>query len=113
MVNDGTSLSQTEDSDSRHSSGPICVWTGTQYSHNGNIVVSARCDVVNIHCFVEEYPGYIFGVDSGMRIQGHALVYGCDYEECRLLGYKNPVRTSQETHYVSAPEHSRLMLCKI
>jgi hypothetical protein len=23
---------------------------------------------------------------------------GGDYEECRLLGYKNPVRTSQETH---------------
>jgi hypothetical protein len=34
-------------------------------------------------------------------------------EECRLLGYKNPVRTSQETHYVSATEPSRLMLCKI
>jgi hypothetical protein len=36
-----------------------------------------------------------------------------DYEECRLLGYRNPVRTSQETHYVSATEPSRLMLCKI
>jgi hypothetical protein len=23
---------------------------------------------------------------------------GVDYEECTLLGYKNPVRTSQETH---------------
>jgi hypothetical protein len=34
-------------------------------------------------------------------------------EECRLLGYKNPVRTSQETHYVSAIESSRLLLCKI
>jgi hypothetical protein len=39
--------------------------------------------------------------------------HGGDYEECRLLGYKNPVRTSQETHYVSATESSRLMLCKI
>jgi hypothetical protein len=29
-----------------------------------------------------------------------------DYEECRLLGYKDPVRTSQETHYVSARELS-------
>jgi hypothetical protein len=38
---------------------------------------------------------------------------GGDYEECRLLGYKNPVRTSQETHYVSATESSQLMLCKI
>jgi hypothetical protein len=34
-------------------------------------------------------------------------------EECRLLGYKNPVRTSQETPYVSATERARLMLCKI
>jgi hypothetical protein len=25
-------------------------------------------------------------------------VHGGDYEECRLVGYKNPVRTSQETH---------------
>jgi hypothetical protein len=40
-------------------------------------------------------------------------VHGNDYEGCRLLGYKNPVRTSQETHYVSAIEPNRLMLCKI
>jgi hypothetical protein len=33
-------------------------------------------------------------------------------EKFRLLGYKNPVRTSQETHYPSATESSRLMLCK-
>jgi hypothetical protein len=38
---------------------------------------------------------------------------GSDYEECRLLGYKNPVRTSQETHYVSVTECSQLMLCRI
>jgi hypothetical protein len=38
---------------------------------------------------------------------------GGDYEECRLLRYKNPVRTSQETNYVSTTEPSRLMLCKI
>jgi hypothetical protein len=35
---------------------------------------------------------------------------GGHYEECRLLGYKNPVPTSQERHYVSATEHSRYML---
>jgi hypothetical protein len=39
--------------------------------------------------------------------------HGGDYEECRLLGYKNPVRTSQETHYFSAIEVSQLMVCKI
>jgi hypothetical protein len=36
--------------------------------------------------------------------------HGGDYEECRLLGYKNPVHNSQETHYVSAAEPSQLML---
>jgi hypothetical protein len=40
-------------------------------------------------------------------------LHGGDYEECRVLGYKNPVRTSQETHYVSITELSQLMLCKI
>jgi hypothetical protein len=39
--------------------------------------------------------------------------HGGDYEQRRLLGYKNPVHTSQETHYASANEPSRLMLCKI
>jgi hypothetical protein len=39
--------------------------------------------------------------------------HGGDYEECRLLGYKAPVRTSQDTHYVSATELSQLMLCKV
>jgi hypothetical protein len=38
----------------------------------------------------------------------------CLHLQARLIhiGYKNPVRTSQETHYVSATEHNRLMLCK-
>jgi hypothetical protein len=40
-------------------------------------------------------------------------LHGGHYEECRLLGYKTPVCTSQETHYVSATESSQLMLCKI
>jgi hypothetical protein len=35
------------------------------------------------------------------------------HEECRLLGYKNPLLTSQETHYISTTEASQLMLCKI
>jgi hypothetical protein len=39
--------------------------------------------------------------------------HGSNYEECRLMGYKNPVRTSQETHYVSTTELSQLMPCKI
>jgi hypothetical protein len=39
--------------------------------------------------------------------------HGSHYEERRLLGYKTPVRTSQETHYVSVTEPGPLMLCKI
>jgi hypothetical protein len=39
--------------------------------------------------------------------------HGSDYVEWRLLGYKTPVHTSQETHYVSATESSQLMLCKV
>jgi hypothetical protein len=39
--------------------------------------------------------------------------HGGDYEERCLLGYKNPVRTIQEPHHVSATESSQLMLCKI
>jgi hypothetical protein len=38
---------------------------------------------------------------------------GSDYEECCLLGYKPPVRTSQETHYFSSTESSLLMLFMI
>jgi hypothetical protein len=37
-------------------------------------------------------------------------IHGGDYEECRLLRYKSPVHTSQETHYFPATEPSRLML---
>jgi hypothetical protein len=36
-----------------------------------------------------------------------------DYEDCHILGYKEPVPISQETHYVSARGPSRLMLYKI
>jgi hypothetical protein len=39
--------------------------------------------------------------------------YGNDYEESCLLGYKTPVRLSQETYYVSTTEPTRLMLCNI
>jgi hypothetical protein len=39
--------------------------------------------------------------------------HGGFYEECLLLGYKNTVRTSQETHYVSTTQLNRLMLCNI
>jgi hypothetical protein len=40
-------------------------------------------------------------------------VNGDDYEAFRLLGHETPVRTLQETHYISTTQPSRLMLCKI
>jgi hypothetical protein len=38
--------------------------------------------------------------------------HGGDYEEFRFLEYRNPVRTTQETHILSDTEFSRLMLCE-
>jgi hypothetical protein len=37
----------------------------------------------------------------------------CEYEEFRILGHQDSVGTSQETHYLSATETNRLMLCNI
>jgi hypothetical protein len=51
-------------------------------------------------------------LDPGVRCKIWAFPV-VDYEECRLLGYENPVHTSQETYYVSATELSRLLLYKI
>jgi hypothetical protein len=48
------------------------------------------------------------GLSQGLPLQGIAL-----NEECLLLGYKNPVFTSQETLYISATEHIQFMLCMI
>jgi hypothetical protein len=48
--------------------------------------------------------------DHNCKIWGF---HGSDYEECRLLRYKNPVCTSHETHYFSTTECNQLMLCKI
>jgi hypothetical protein len=48
--------------------------------------------------------GYQFRICSGTT-ENH------EYKECLLLGYKNQVPTSQETHYISATEPNRLMLC--
>jgi hypothetical protein len=48
--------------------------------------------------------------DQACKIWGF---HGSDYEEFRLLWYKIPVLTSQETHYFFAAESSQLMLCKV
>jgi hypothetical protein len=45
----------------------------------------------------------------------YTYYYQCTpiYGKCRLLGYKNSVRTSQKTNYFSATEPNRFRLCKI
>jgi hypothetical protein len=68
-----------------------------------------------------ELPDRVCASIALLRLTVHIKLYvvrceifvNCDYDEWRLLGYKNPVCTSQETHYLSATEFSRLMLCKI
>jgi hypothetical protein len=53
--------------------------------------------------------------DSTQKVIEYCMIWvfhGSDYEECYLLD-KNPVHTSQETHYISAAKPSRLMLCMI
>jgi hypothetical protein len=57
------------------------------------------------------WMGFMFGAcehGNECKIWGP---HGGDYEECRLLGYKNRVRTSQETHQFSATKSSQLRGC--
>jgi hypothetical protein len=64
--------------------------------------------------FVPHRRHYVYATEPSRLMLCKVLgFHGGDYEECRLLGYKIPVRTPQETHYVSATEPSRLMLCKV
>jgi hypothetical protein len=49
--------------------------------------------------------------NSDNWFSNHKRILNC--EEYHLVGYKTPVRTSQETHYLSATESNQLMLCKI
>jgi hypothetical protein len=89
-------------------------------SEAGLLHVCVSCTIVMTNgeiasvLLCSSYPKVMFVplmiIDSIAKIWG---VHGGDYEECRLLGYKAPVRTSQETHYVSTTESSQLMLCKI
>jgi hypothetical protein len=60
----------------------------------------------------------LFRQDRAQKYKSKSLLkirgfHAGDCKGCRLLGYENPVRSSQETHYVSATELSRLMQCKI
>jgi hypothetical protein len=64
------------------------------------------------------HEGIISGRTTGKELDAWkdfvpAVTSGTDEEECRLMGFKNPVRTSQETHHFSATEPSHLILCTI
>jgi hypothetical protein len=64
--------------------------------------------------FVPHKRHYFFATEPSRLMSCKIFgFHGGDYEEDRLLGDKNPFRTSQETHYISAIEPSRLIICKI
>jgi hypothetical protein len=87
--------------DAKFDAGGYCVWGSFAY----------------VRVFVRmPRDSYLLGsyvAISKERIQCKISCHGRNYEECRLLGCRNPVRTSQETHYVSATESSPLMQCNI
>jgi hypothetical protein len=62
---------------------------------------------------IDYAPSYDIYIYIYIYIYKILRFHGSDYEECRLLGYKNPVHTSRETHYFSTTDASRLILCKI
>jgi hypothetical protein len=87
-----------------------CEWLETVFGFAGRLwfVVENECYIIfGDKCSAETKTGP--SGPSGIV----ALVTSVPFEKCRLLGYKNPFRTSQGTLYVSATQHSRLMLCKI
>jgi hypothetical protein len=67
-------------------------------------------------CKMKSWYWTSVGLYPSVQLKLNSKIWGfhcSDYEECCLLGYQNPVRTSQEMHYVSTTDPSQLMLCKI
>jgi hypothetical protein len=63
--------------------------------------------ILNIQC------DFLLKLSNKLRFRKMLGFHGDECEACRLLGYKNPVRTSQEIYYVPAAKPGWLMLCKI
>jgi hypothetical protein len=96
---------------SRPSSCCRLPWASVSVSMPSTYSPSTIMAKYNVHCnclFPFRYYERARAKDASIR-----RVLSNEVEESRLLGYKNPVRTSQETHYVSATESSQLMLYKI
>jgi copper(I)-binding protein len=104
-----------------HSSLGFCVRVRPQYQRGDSIVKNLdrkdqqklgqkqqRAALRLVHSTYKHNTAHIVAPRS-VRL----LINTSTHEEFRLLGYKSPVRTSQETHYVSTTESSQLMLCKI
>jgi hypothetical protein len=85
-------------------SSPSSLLSNSDISDHRQETAFAACSKEPVQCL--QFHRLPFGVTWDCR-------YSWLYEECLLLGYKTPVRTSQETHYVSIRESSHLMLCKI
>jgi hypothetical protein len=89
---------------------PLGFTAGITYVHLCSCVFSNteeliwNCGITVFFCYLWRWSGTESIISAPINVKG---------EECHLLGYKNPVRTSQETHHVSATESSQLMLCKI
>jgi hypothetical protein len=82
--------------------------TNYEMSHHPKGVANSCHERVLLHGIF--WKSHIIELQRFCKIWGF---HGGDYEECRLLGYKTPVHTSQETHYFSTTELIPLILCKI
>jgi hypothetical protein len=85
--------------------------TGREVHYSPYLVPRPRTVVLNF--ILSRTSFHILDVMSYTAVKSRRGLHGGHYEECRLLGYKSLVRTSEVTHYVSATEPSQFMLCKI
>jgi hypothetical protein len=89
----------------------------TAIKNTGNIETATQCHRITQHIHGTIQQSRQMSITGALQQSFNASkmwgYHGGDHEECRRLGYKNPVRTPQEKRYVSATESSRLIQCKI
>jgi hypothetical protein len=104
---------------SLHVARPTCIWTEKEKARL--IMLRSRANgssaLLRITSALHGPESFLKKLVVSQRYSHLCKILGFhvpDYKECRLLGYKNLVHTSQKTHYVSATDPRRLMLlCKI